>query len=164
MENQKQRIYDELNKMNIKYEAVEHEPVHTMEDMENLGLLDKGIVCKNLFVRDQKGKLHFVVSVPYDKNVKLDELGKKLGAGKLSFGSEERLEKYLKLKNGYVSPFGFINDESKSVIFVFDKDLVNKDMVAFHPNTNKALVYINFNDLKNLIEDHGNDVVFVRLF
>ena len=30
MENQKQRIYDELNKMGIKYEAVEHEPVHTM--------------------------------------------------------------------------------------------------------------------------------------
>ena len=38
MENQKQRIYDELKKMNIKYEVVEHEPVYTMEDMDRLGL------------------------------------------------------------------------------------------------------------------------------
>lgn len=31
MEDQKQRVYDALNKMGIKYEVVEHEPVHTME-------------------------------------------------------------------------------------------------------------------------------------
>ena len=157
-------VLELLDKKNIKYELVEHEEVHTMEDMEKLGLLDKGIVCKNLFVRDQKGKMHFVISVPYQKEVKLDEIGKKLGSGKLSFGSAERLEKYLKLENGYVSPFGFINDESKSVIFVFDKELVGKDMVAFHPNTNKALVYLKFNDLRKLIEEHGNDVAFIRLF
>ena len=36
MDNQKQRVYDALNKMNIKYEVVEHEPVHTMEDMDRL--------------------------------------------------------------------------------------------------------------------------------
>ena len=33
MEDQKQRVYDALNKMGIKYEVVEHEPVHTMEDL-----------------------------------------------------------------------------------------------------------------------------------
>ena len=36
MEDQKQRVYDALNKMGIKYEVVEHEPVHTMEDMDRL--------------------------------------------------------------------------------------------------------------------------------
>ncbi len=151
-----------LDEKKIPYELREHEEVHTMEDMEKLNLLDKGIVCKNLFVRDQKGKLHFVVSLPYQKSVKLDELGKKLGCGKLSFGSAERLEKYLHLENGYVSPFGFINDEKRSVIFVFDKELVGKERVAFHPNTNKALVYLKFNDLKKLIEEHDNDVILLR--
>ena len=84
-------VLELLDKKNINYELVEHEEVHTMEDMEKLGLLDKGIVCKNLFVRDQKGKMHFVISVPYQKEVKLDDIGKKLGSGKLSFGSAERL-------------------------------------------------------------------------
>ena len=41
MEDQKQRVYDALNKMGIKYEVVEHEPVHTMEDMDRLGLPEK---------------------------------------------------------------------------------------------------------------------------
>ena len=31
MEDQKQRVYDALDKLKIKYEVVEHEPVHTME-------------------------------------------------------------------------------------------------------------------------------------
>ena len=55
MEDQKQRVYDALNKMGIKYEVVEHEPVHTMEDMDRLGLPEKGTLCKNLFLRDSKG-------------------------------------------------------------------------------------------------------------
>ena len=42
MEDQKQRVYDALNKLGIKYEVVEHEPVHTMEDMDRLGLPEKG--------------------------------------------------------------------------------------------------------------------------
>ena len=42
MENQKQRVYDALDKLKIKYEVVEHEPVHTMEDMDRLGLPEKG--------------------------------------------------------------------------------------------------------------------------
>ena len=52
MENQKQRVYDELKRLNIKYEVVEHEPVHTMEDMDRLGLPEKGVLLKYLFLRD----------------------------------------------------------------------------------------------------------------
>ena len=63
MEDQKQRVYDALNKMGIKYEVVEHEPVHTMEDMDRLGLPEKGTLCKNLFLRDSKGKRHFLIGV-----------------------------------------------------------------------------------------------------
>ena len=33
-----------LDEKNIKYELVEHEEVHTIEDMKELGLLDKGYV------------------------------------------------------------------------------------------------------------------------
>ena len=46
MEDQKQRVYDALNKMGIKYEVVEHEPVHTMEDMDRLGLPEKGLYAR----------------------------------------------------------------------------------------------------------------------
>ena len=42
MEDQKQKVYDALDKQKIKYEVVEHEPVYTMEDMDRLGLPEKG--------------------------------------------------------------------------------------------------------------------------
>ena len=49
MEDQKQRVYDALNKLGIKYEVVEHEPVHTMEDMDRLGLPEKGYSVQKSF-------------------------------------------------------------------------------------------------------------------
>ena len=70
MSEQKQRVYDALNKLGIKYEVVEHEPVHTMEDMDRLGLPEKGTLCKNLFLRDAKGKRHFLITC--DENAKVD--------------------------------------------------------------------------------------------
>ena len=69
MSEQKQRVYDALNKLGIKYEVVEHEPVHTMEDMDRLGLPEKGTLCKNLFLRDAKGKRHFLITC--DENARL---------------------------------------------------------------------------------------------
>ena len=68
MEDQKKRVYDALDKMKIKYETVEHEPVYTMEDMDRLGLTKKGTLCKNLFLRDSKGKRHFLVTA--DENTR----------------------------------------------------------------------------------------------
>lgn len=156
-------VLDVLDSKGIKYELVEHEEVHTIEDMEKLGLLDKGYVCKNLFLRNANGKMHFVLSCHHSKDINVQEIAKKIGSTRLSFGSAERLMKYLKLENGYVSPFGVLNDESKSVIFVFDRELQGKDKVGFHPNTNMATVYLAFNDVKKIIEEHGNDVVFIRL-
>ncbi len=152
-----------LDSKNIKYDIIYHDEVHTIEDMDKLGLLDKGYICKNLFLRDQKGKNHFVVSCLHSKTINLEQLAQKIGSSKLSFGSEERLDKYLKLKNGYVSPFGVINDDSKTVIFVFDKDLVGQTRVGFHPNTNKATVFVSFNDIKKIILDHGNDLLIIKI-
>ena len=54
MEDQKQRVYDALNKMGIKYEVVEHEPVHTMEDMDRLGLRKKDFMQELIPERFQK--------------------------------------------------------------------------------------------------------------
>ena len=87
MEDQKQRVYDALNRLGIKYEVVEYEPVHTMEDMDRLGLPQKGTLCKNLFLRDAKGKRHFLVTCDEKKKVDLKALSRTLGAGNLSFAS-----------------------------------------------------------------------------
>ena len=156
-------VLDLLNNKNIKYELVEHDVVHTIEDMEKLGLLDKGYVCKNLFLRNANGKVHIVFSCHHSKDVDVKSLATKIGSSRLSFGSDERLKKYLNLEHGYVSPFGVINNDDRSVIFVFDKELKDKKNVGFHPNTNLATIFLDFNDVEKIIKDHGNDIMYINI-
>lgn len=162
MENQKQRVYDALDKMKIKYEVVEHEPVHTMEDMDRLGLPEKGTLCKNLFLRDSKGKRHFLVTADEKTKVDLKDLGRKLGAGSLSFASEERLEKYLGLKQGSVSPFGLMNDADHQVEFFIDKSLSRCKSLGIHPMDNTATVFLSFKDLDKFLWNLDVDVIQVK--
>ena len=95
-----------LKEKGIPFRWVEHKAVYTIEEMEELGLEKMEETAKNLFLRDQKGKNHFLVVIRADKQANLKELGEKLGGVRLSFASEERLEKYLGLKKGAVTPFG----------------------------------------------------------
>ena len=163
MEDQKQRVYDALDKLGIKYEVVEHEPVHTMEDMDRLGLPAKGTLCKNLFLRDSKGKRHFLVTCDEKKKVDLKALGRTLGAGNLSFASEERLEEHLGLKPGSVSPVGLMNDTEHTVEFLIDKDLSRCKSLGIHPLENTATVFLSFKDLDKFLWDLDVDVIKIKL-
>ena len=163
MENQKQRVYDALEQLKIKYEVVEHEPVHTMEDMYRLGLPQKGTLCKNLFLRDAKGKRHFLVTCDEKKTVDLKTLGRQLGAGNLSFASEDRLEKYLGLKQGSVSPFGLMNDTEHAVEFFIDKDLSRCKSLGIHPLENTATVFLSFKDLDKFLWNLDVDAMKIKL-
>lgn len=160
---EKQKVYDALDKLNIKYEVVEHEPVFTMEDMDRLGLPEKGTLCKNLFLRDSKGKRHFLVTLDEKKNVDLKKLGKTLGGGNLSFASEERLEKYLGLKQGAVSPFGLMNDTEHQVEFFIDKDLSREKKLGIHPLDNTATVFLSFKDLDKFLWNLDVDAMKIKL-
>ena len=153
----KQEIKAFLEGKNIPFEWVEHKAVYTIEEMEELGLESMDEIAKNLFLRDQKGKRHFLVVVQGLKQVNLKELGEKLGT-KLSFASEERLEKYMGLKKGAVTPLGILNDENCAVEVYMDEDLCKLERIGVHPNDNTASVYLSPDNLLNIIREHGNPV------
>ena len=158
----KQEIYALLDSKGIVCERMEHPAAHTWEQVVEFGLTQRGIVCKNLFLRDFKGKNHFLVTVIGDKKVDLKGVAEKIGSSKLSFGSAERLMKYLGVEQGSVSPFGILNDESKSVVMVFDSDLKDQ-AIGIHPNDNTAMVWINFDVLCGMIREHGNEIMLIDL-
>ena len=120
-------------------------------------------MCKNLVLRDSKGKRHFLVTCDEKKKVDLKALGRQLGAGNVSFASEERLEKYLGLKQGSVSPFGLMNDTEKAVEFFIDKDLSRCKSLGIHPLENTATVFLSFKDLDKFLWDLDVDVVKIKL-
>ena len=80
----KNEVYALLNDKGIPYEAVEHEAVFTMEEMERAGIDAHGCICKNLFLRDAKGRQHYLVTVPDERRVDLKWLSAALGSSQSS--------------------------------------------------------------------------------
>lgn len=160
---QQQKVFQKLDELNISYEVTNHPPVYTIEEMDDLGISDHGDVCKNLFIRDAKGKRHFLVVLNKDKQADLKNIREQLGTTGLSFASEERLSKYLNLSKGAVTPLGVVNDEDHLVEVVFDRDLINKEKLGVHPNENTATVWIAFDGLKKLVEQNGNKIHYLNI-
>ena len=159
----KEKVLEFLENNKIPYELCEHNPVYTMEDMLNEGLDEKGTLAKNLFIRDQKGKHHFLITAHIDTAVNLKELGAKLGVGKVSFGSPERLMKYLGVEPGCVSPMGLMNDTENAVEFIIDQKLMGCEKMGVHPNTHDATVWLSFASLKKAVELMGNNVKVLKI-
>lgn len=160
---EKQKVYEKLNELGIKYEIIDHPAVFTIEEMDNLGITEKADICKNLFVRDEKGKKHYLIVLSKEKRADLKNIASQIKSTKLSFVSDERLEKHLKLRQGSVGPLGVINDTEKNVQVVFDKDLVGKTNLGVHPNDNTATVVLSFDDLKKVVTGNGNSILYVKI-
>ncbi|WP_245250667.1 prolyl-tRNA synthetase associated domain-containing protein [Youngiibacter multivorans] len=152
-----------IDNKGIKYDLEKHVPVYTIEEMDELELPFSDFVVKNLFLRDYKGREHFLVVLKKDKSADLKKLKVILGSTPLSFASEDRLSKYLGLSKGEVTPFGVLNDESHSVKIFIDKDVVADGKLAIHPNDNKATVLIGVKDLIGLIAEYGTEVRIIDL-
>ena len=106
-----------LNELSVSYELKEHPADFTMEELDELHLNDNNEICKNLFLRDYKGKRHALVILRGDKHADLPLIRDEIGSTRLSFASDERLSKYLDVKKGSVSLLGIINDtDRKSVV------------------------------------------------
>ena len=163
MNDQMKKVLDALDAFGIPYEVIEHPAVHTIEEMDALGVFTGGEVCKNLFLRNANGKVHYIVSMCKDKHPDIQgTIRPQLGSSRLSFGSPERLEKHLGLQPGAVTPFGVLNNDAHDVKVVFDCDLLTLEgRVGFHPNVNTAFVWLKFSDLLKFIEAQGNEVLFI---
>ena len=154
-------LYYILEQLGIKYIRYEHKPVYTVEEADNLDIDIPGQHCKNLFLRNKKGNIHYLIIADSEKQIDLKSLSKQIGSTGLSFASEERLYKHLGLKPGAVTPFGLINDIEKNVIVLIDKKLTDKSIVNFHPNVNTATISVSYNDLERFIRWHENKFIYI---
>ena len=62
---------------------------------------------------------HYLVCFDCDRSLAIHDLEHRLRQGKLTFASPQRMERYLGLEPGSVSPFGLINDAEPFVSTVF---------------------------------------------
>ena len=149
-------IYAYLDNHGIAYKRHDHAPVFTCEDVNRLVPALPGHKTKNLFICDNKGKQHFLVTVPDEKSVDLKAFSKALGVKKLRFASAKRLATHLKLEPGAVTILGVMNDKDGQVRVIVDKTLWEADALQCHPLVNTATLVISQDNLRKFLDATGH--------
>lgn len=152
-----QDLLARLTELGIETTTVEHPPLFTVEDSQNLRGDIPGGHTKNLFLKDKKGNI-FLVVVEEETRVDLKSLHQPLGAAsRLSFGSAELLEEVLGVKPGAVTAFGPVNDTAGRVTVVLDEELMAHETINCHPLVNTATTAIRSADLIRFLRATGHE-------
>jgi Ala-tRNA(Pro) deacylase len=151
-----------LTQIGIEYTNHEHPAVYTVEEaaLHHEGI--DGVHSKNLFFKDKKKNLFLVVTLS-DKPIKIKEVAKKIGAKSPSFGKPELLAEILGVIPGAVTPFAVINDEESRAKVILDKEMMENDLLNFHPLVNTATTTIAPDDLIKFMEHCKQEFEIIRL-
>lgn len=160
----KEEVYKFIKNKNIWYEITEHQAVYNMEELSSIDLPYKERDAKNIFVRDDKKKNYYLITIKGNKKVNIRDFKKKYNTRNLTFASLEDLKNILNLTPGSVSPLGLLNDKEHKVLFYIDKELLNENgIIGVHPNDNTATIWLKTKDLIDIIKEHKNIVNIVEL-
>ena len=160
----KQEILDYLKEKNVLHEVTEHKAVYNMEEVSQIYIPYPEAESKNLFVRDDKKRNYYLITVKGDKKVDLKEFRKNNNTRALSFASENDLMDIMNLIPGSVTPLGMLNDKEMKVKLFIDKEFIESSgKRGVHPNDNTATVWLKIEDLINIIKEHGNEVEIVEI-
>lgn len=152
-------LFAELERLSIPFTTAHHPPVFTVDQARQHRPEGKaGAHVKNLFVRNKKGEMWLVTTLE-DRPIDLKDLGKRIGAGHLSFGSVDRLRKHLGVEAGSVTPLAARNDREGLVRVVLDEAILSHDLVHVHPLTNDRTVAMSSRDLVRYLESVGHSPV-----
>ncbi len=158
----KEETYAFLKENNIEFEAVEHKAVFNMEELGDVELPHPEWEAKNLFVRDDKRRNYYLITVKGAKRVDLKDFRKKHGLRPLTFASADDLLGIMKLTPGSVTPLGLLNDSECKVKLYLDAEFED-GMMGVHPNDNTATVYMKADDVLRLIREHGNEAEMAEI-
>jgi Ala-tRNA(Pro) deacylase len=154
-----QQLFARLETLGIAHRTVEHPAVFTVEQAKALRGDLPGHHIKNLFLRNKKEEMWLVVALE-DRAIDLKRLGEVLGAGRLSFGSAERLKRHLGVEPGSVTPLALINDEARAVRLVLDRGLADSAQINApinaHPLVNTMTTALAPADLMRFFEATGH--------
>jgi Ala-tRNA(Pro) deacylase len=145
-----------LAEHNIQYVLHTHPAVFTVpEAIKHTGHIP-GTHCKNLVLKNKKTGQLYLVTIPYSKNLDLNQFRKMISAPKIRFADERDLYNVLGITAGAVSPLALVNDKDHEVIFIIEKSIWNAELICCHPNVNTETVQIPGEAFRRLIKETGS--------
>lgn len=160
----KDKIYELIKNKNIWYEITEHQAVFNMQKLAQIKVPYPERDAKNLFIRDDKKRDYYLITVKGDKKVDLKEFRRNNNTRPLTFASSEDLMEILNLIPGAVTPLGVLNDKERKVIVFIDEFFKEEpSIIGIHPNNNTATIWLYTKDLIDIIKEHGNAVEIINI-
>lgn len=146
-----------LAELGIGYQRFDHAAVFTCDEAERAVPAGLGAAhTKNLFLRDSKGRRHWLLVTLCAKQVDLRALGERVMGDRVSFASPERLAKYLGVTPGSVTILGLLNDADRAVELLIDEDVWAMDRWQAHPLVNTATLIIAKPDVERFFAATGH--------
>jgi len=149
----KKELLSFFSENGINYDNVDHPEVFTVDAMMPYLTNVKGAIGKNLFLKDKKTKALYLLTANHDREVKLNDVAKSVGAKELRFADPETMFQKLGVKEGCVTPFALINDKGNEVTLLVDKMLVSGEVstVSFHPMVNTSTTTVSSKDFNKFL-------------
>ena len=145
------RVYDLLDRLAVDYERIDHPAAMTMEACEEIDRALEATICKNLFLCNRQQTDFYLLMMPGNKKFVTKDLSSQLGVSRLSFGSPEYMEKLLDITPGSLSVMGLMNDHDGRVQLLIDEDVLQGEMIGFHPCINTSSLRLRLSDLMDTI-------------
>ncbi len=160
----KSEVIELLTTTGVWHEITEHPAAFNMAEMSETELPYPDSLAKNIFVRDDKKRNYYLITVRGDKKVDLKMFRQSHETRPLSFASAADLREILGLEPGSLTPIGLLNDAAHKVGLYLDQEFLNGPaVIGVHPNDNTATIWLKTDDLVDLIRQHGNEVQVVEI-
>ena len=145
------RCYELLDRLNIEYQRIDHEPAMTMEACEEIDRTLNAVICKNLLLCNRQRTALYLLMIPGDKQFKTSQLSHQIGSSRLSFAGPESMLEYLDITPGSLSVLGLMNDAGNHVQLLIDEDVLKNEYVGCHPCINTSSLRLKTADLMEKI-------------
>jgi len=153
-------LYALLDKLGLAHHTEEHRAIFTVAEGQDVKARLPGGHSKNLFLKDKSGS-YVLISALGSTEIKLNQLHKRIGTKRLSFGKPEALLELLGVVPGSVTVFSILNDTEQKVRLILDKALFTHEAVWFHPMRNTASTRIAPQDIMSFAEATGHSPTLI---
>lgn len=158
-----QELLDELQKLDIKYEMVDHPAAKTTAEADAYIAGKIGVRTKSMFLKDKKKNFYLVI-MDDAKRMDFKEFQELTGTKRISMAHDSDIEDQLGLEAGIVSPFGIMNNAAHNLQIYFDQDMLDENIpLTFHPNINTHTIFLSAADLMKFIKAQGFDYQIIDL-
>lgn len=158
-----QELLDELQKLDIKYEMVDHPAAKTTAEADAYIAGKIGVRTKSMFLKDKKKNFYLVI-MDDAKRMDFKEFQELTGTKRISMAHDSDIEDQLGLEAGIVSPFGIMNNAAHNVQIYFDQDMLDENIpLTFHPNINTHTIFLSAADLMKFIKAQGFEYQIIDL-